>query len=1382
MSWETVPKERHDYLVNIANAAGMVPSPYESMILQQLGDGLGRVGVIGPGEVSPAFVALLCANPKVVGRRGLTFRKLIFDEPLDISCLQPDWPLVFRDCVFTKGVVMGRASLRAVRFERCEIQGGLDGDRLVVAGSFEAVDCDIHGGVVLLGAEIGGVLDLSGCILNNPAEFALRATGCRVGGTVYCRRSRASGRRFIASGAVRFRYAKISGNLHLAGAVLWWGRLPPIHEVLGGGADSGKIDGVALDADGMSVGGHLLLRRTNPPKGEAALPFFAHGRVSLSSCEIHGQLVCTGAHIRAAQAMAADGVGAGSLWADCVRVGRSVYLDRGFHSIGEVSLDAAEIGGRLDCSGGKFESRVRDGKAARVLSVCGASIARSVRINWGFEAEGGRVDLIRTRVGGHLQAQWARFHNPDHTALSLSQAKITGMVRLGRPANDPFEPAGNADRYCHVGAVRMAGAHIGDNLECDDGLFMLNEARKTRDAGEKALWAARAVIHGHVRIRSTGADMDCGIFGQMGFRGAVVHGNFHLGRMIVTVRGAPNVPAHGGPPKADPYPEEMPRSYVEERPNVSITLIRADIRGSAFMEECRFEGELRLHAMRVGGLFSLVGTRVVAVPDMGGGSLAIAANGIRIEGELFMQRGFVAMGEVRLFGARVGGRILCHSARLINPGGRALSLDLVKSSADIWLRKAIVRGGISLKGAEVGGSLVIEGCRLGRLRSLMPAINLDQADLTGALEIKAWRPKPRSNGKRGEISRSLPIQVMSVVMGTASLRGTRIAGEVRIADSRLYAPDCRLKDNDGLEHALEAEGMTLGGRADFSNNCKVFGSLRLRRGRIDGDVLLNTLEVSNGTPKGDSVSLRGTAVGGALVGNGLKTRGRFDLSNATVDGRIIMEEPEFAASGAGWIAVYADHLNARSTIEVTARPHASRSVSVRGCISLYSARIGGGLTLRGLRLMRAFAGTERAGRVLVDAQDMNVAGEFEWTGITYEDGNQVPPGDRATRARGDDLKYVIDLTEATVLGLRTDLASWRTDFGRTSWIRGVMRSLPLIGGKISPPQWFIQVALGGLTYKWVTLEASQGSYSKALLPWLNSQEARSFSLQPFEQLREALYRMGSEFEAREVSFEKMHQLTRRHRGRYDEDGMPERTPWQWFWYGLRLAVGMPFSPLVLLVQWFFEKLRRVAFRLHAWIMEYCFGFGLRSSTGLVIALVWLLGASHMHSAIYHAGDMYPARLKEFTVYEVDEKIKKLAKLKGGVLSVVPDELIDVCPRADDGQMRRHPLPCSYPAFQPFAFTLDSFVPFLNLHVEEYWEISQEKPSHLPASLTGFDIASLLPAPVAGRLGPAVSWRPLEWLGDWQFDGSRIFFQLHIVFGWIWSTMMVGSLTGLLRRD
>ncbi len=83
----------------------------------------------------------------------------------------------------------------------------------------------------------------------------------------------------------------------------------------------------------------------------------------------------------------------------------------------------------------------------------------------------------------------------------------------------------------------------------------------------------------------------------------------------------------------------------------------------------------------------------------------------------------------------------------------------------------------------------------------------------------------------------------------------------------------------------------------------------------------------------------------------------------------------------------------------------------------------------------------------------------------------------------------------------------------------------------------------------------------------------------------------------------------------------------------------------------------------------------------------------------------------------------------------------------------------YQAFNPFVYSVDTFVPFIDLHQKNYW---------LPSS-TGQD--SMKPEDKTARLIK----KPY---GFWV----RIYFWLHIVLGWIFSTLAAASLTGLIRKE
>ena len=57
------------------------------------------------------------------------------------------------------------------------------------------------------------------------------------------------------------------------------------------------------------------------------------------------------------------------------------------------------------------------------------------------------------------------------------------------------------------------------------------------------------------------------------------------------------------------------------------------------------------------------------------GDIALNADQMTVNGDLFCQQGFQAEGEIRLMGAHIGGQLSLSSATLANPGKPALSAD-----------------------------------------------------------------------------------------------------------------------------------------------------------------------------------------------------------------------------------------------------------------------------------------------------------------------------------------------------------------------------------------------------------------------------------------------------------------------------------------------------------------------------------------------------------------------------------------------------------------------------------------------------------------------------------------------------------------------------------
>jgi len=71
----------------------------------------------------------------------------------------------------------------------------------------------------------------------------------------------------------------------------------------------------------------------------------------------------------------------------------------------------------------------------------------------------------------------------------------------------------------------------------------------------------------------------------------------------------------------------------------------------------------------------------------------------------------------------------------------------------------------------------------------------------------------------------------------------------------------------------------------------------------------------------------------------------------------------------------------------------------------------------------------------------------------------------------------------------------------------------------------------------------------------------------------------------------------------------------------------------------------------------------------------------------------------------------------------------------------------YPRFNAFVYSLDTFVPILDLHQESAW----------------------MPQPMRAEEGSWAGW-------------ARGYLWVHIIFGWIFTTLAVLGFTGLVKKD
>ena len=231
----------------------------------------------------------------------------------------------------------------------------------------------------------------------------------------------------------------------------------------------------------------------------------------LCESDIGGRLLCVDATI--------DGRGGRSIQADRMRVGGAVRLIHQFHSIGEIRLMGARMGGSLDLTGARIEST--EGPA---IDIADATVEGSVFL---IDDSAGRRPVIRGRLDMGSCRISGRFLIRNAT-IETHPGRPAGSVYAVSPVVDA---ALSASRLSVGAAVMLAGrCEVAGGIDmsmADVSRFTIGESCKLRAPGDTALDLTNAEIRGLLRL-----DQDAEVEGTVRLAGAVIRGTLALhGRM-----------------------------------------------------------------------------------------------------------------------------------------------------------------------------------------------------------------------------------------------------------------------------------------------------------------------------------------------------------------------------------------------------------------------------------------------------------------------------------------------------------------------------------------------------------------------------------------------------------------------------------------------------------------------------------------------------------------------------------------------------------------------------------------------------------------------------------------------------------------------------------
>ncbi|NEP80223.1 MAG: hypothetical protein F6K39_19875 [Okeania sp. SIO3B3] len=372
-----------------------------------------------------------------------------------------------------------------------------------------------------------------------------------------------------------------------------------------------------------------------------------------------------------------------------------------------------------------------------------------------------------------------------------------------------------------------------------------------------------------------------------------------------------------------------------------------EVRGSLYLENgFHSKGEVSLSRAIIGGVLSCIKGHF---SNKEGG--ALVAEIIEVKASIFLGDGFKAEGEVSLCGATIGAQLLCNGGHFCNTEKDALIALSIEVKASVFLSDGFkAKGRVSLSEATIGGQL---SCRQAHFCNKEgDALNAENIEVKGDVSL--------SNDFKAE--------------GRVSLSGATIGGILNCfkchfsnkGKNAFFAQDIEVKSNVFLRNDFKAEGevslsgATIGGVLDcgqghfsnpgkdalFANSIEVKASVFLSDSfKAEGRVILyganigGTLSCIKGhfsNPGKDALFANSIEVKvDVLLSNDFKAEGQVNLSGANIGSKLSCYGGHFSNPGK-------DALIAQN-IEVKADAYLIQDFKAEGRVSLSGAIIGGTL-------------------------------------------------------------------------------------------------------------------------------------------------------------------------------------------------------------------------------------------------------------------------------------------------------------------------------------------------------------------------------------------------------------------------------------------------------
>jgi hypothetical protein len=320
----------------------------------------------------------------------------------------------------------------------------------------------------------------------------------------------------------------------------------------------------------------------------------------------------------------------------------------------------------------------------------------------------------------------------------------------------------------------------------------------------------------------------------------------------------------------------------------------------------------------------------------------------KVGGNVILGLGCEVKNKLLLYGADIRGGLDC-GGHFVGPNFE-LNADSLNVGSNVDLRNMLlVDGLITLRGAKLGGDLDCTNSKVSRGGPDSVALNASGAQIGGRVffggsefqgqvilhgtkvegTLSCERATFANPGKVGFSANGLKVQgdiamTDAKAMGTVYLLRATIDGAVICSGAKFSEP------NDGI--AMSLDGAQIGGTVFVNKGAEIDGSIRLVGVRVDGDVYCQDTNFVN--PHGPTLNAAYAKVQGRLLlGKGSRFKGLVVLTGASVYGDLDCQGSFFSVEKANDLALVADMLAVSGNVVL-------RDANFVGGASLREARIG----------------------------------------------------------------------------------------------------------------------------------------------------------------------------------------------------------------------------------------------------------------------------------------------------------------------------------------------------------------------------------------------------------------------------------------------------------